>query len=1042
MYRIRPKSLLALLVFALILPEKAESHELSRPALMGVARDFLDRIGKKLQAPVTEASPVNNIPENDLLIFQPRIGEKIMVDAAIGGIRKDKTLFISFREFCQGMNFPLMVDTERLVAQGWFLKEDHTFTMDLNQGFVQSIGKRFEVSENEWFRQDGEIFVSSDSIRLWMGIDSVVDTEELLLDLVSDTPFPLENKLERRKRKLETVEFQKTPIQPRVDNPYRTASVPAADISLNNSVNKKHHELAESKVTQTIQTAGDLFGQTVRSFTTINRDHGLESFRFTAGQKSDQTDLLGSLHAREYQFGDVVPTELAGTGGSDQSFGARITNAEEGEITGSTSRAFEGDIPPDWDVELYDGPQLIAFQTVGPEGRYKFSDIDLFAGENDFRLVFYGPQGEIREEEVSIPVSLETVGADKKLYDISLTLNHVNTYSYYPDDNVDKGTPHLVVSYEQGIKEGLTLNAGLRARQANEKWKALAKTGVVVRAGKALLNANLVTDEELESSFQLIARQNFGEHSLRSSSLFATSKFDPDNGGGEVTTYRGEFSARGPLFHIRKSEISYGLETRYSELARGGNNMSAQFAQSTRVGKYTIGHALDFNRVYNEDGQTQEIASVFSARSSIGQTRIRGSARYIYYPDRELDNLTLNISRYLHKNVQAELEIKHDIKPDSTEATAKLNWQNDYFVLSPNITYNTDHDMRAGVNMRFGLVYDDFNKSVTMTRGSTTGKGAVHAFVYLDKDGNRKFDGADEPIPDAKVMGVQIPRNEMTDKDGVAFIHDLPEYEATDIILDQSTLGDPYYVSGSNGMSVLPRPGAPVNIEFPVHMSGEMDGTVYKPGVRGTEAASGVRLQLFNTSGESVMSSLTAFDGYYVISVIPPGDYLLMIDPDDLYNSGYRQPWPHKITIGYDGKVLAGQNIFLERGTEVPILFYKAPKENSVKKLALAPNSIELKMGSYKSYLLTQVMKLRIQKALRESGIEPVPLSLRETQIKDKPAQEVVTTLPTSALEEARNICAALTEKRLTCAITLPPQVLLNDNASADQSTIAKKPEG
>lgn len=1008
-----------------ILPQKAEAKEVSRAALMDLARDFVNRVGQKLQGDTPEEDALKQIPENELLLLQPRIARKILIDSTIGAMRRQDQTFVSFREFCQGLEFPLQVDTEKLSAQGWFIKESNIFTMDLSQGFVQVAGTRMDVDPSEWFRQDGEIFIATEAIFRWMGIEALIESEVLLLELESIDPFPVEERIARRKTRLGEDDRPTEPQLPRADNPYRIASVPVADVSLAFTVRKESGEMARTTSTQSILTSGDLFGLNTNTFTTMDRDKGITAFRFDAGQKSETDDLLGPLRAREFRFGDVIPTDLSGTGNAEQSIGMRITNSAEGEIAGTTTRTFEGDVPPDWDVELYDGAQLIAFQTVGATGRYKFSGVDLFAGENDFRLVFYGPQGEVREETVSIPIDLADVGADKRLYDVSLTLNNVNTYSLVPPEDDDEGTPHLVVSYEQGIHDGLSANAGFRTQQTNGLRKALAKGGIVARVGQTLFNADIVADEELETSFLTVARRAFGEHDVRISNFLATSGFDPDNSTDDPIVLRNQINVRGPILKWDNREITYSLASTVNELAGGTNNMNVNFSQNMRLGRFTLGHALTFSRSLNEDGQNQSFNSLFSARSSIGQTRIRASAGFDYEPAARWSGVNLVINRYLSKTVQVELELDQDLNPNKTEATARLNWNNDHFVLSPRITYNSNQELVAGVNMRFGLAYDEFSRSVTMTRQSMGGKGAVHAFVYLDRDGNRKFDGKDEPLPDVKVMGVQIPRSEKTDQDGVAFIHDFPEYEATDVVVDQSTLGDPYYVVGFEGLSIYPRAGVPVKIEFPVHLSGELDGSVFKPGPKGLQAASGLRLQLFDTKGQAVMSTLSAFDGYYVASVIPPGDYLLMVNPDDLQGTGLRQPWPRKIHIGYDGQVLAGQDIYLERGHEVPVRFVAKGKEKE-EPMAKTTGGIEIQMGAYRSSLLTQVMKLRIRKALFTAGIDSVGLETRDTQQDGRAMEEIVTTVPSSHMNEARQICDALVRERLACAMMLPPKLLLD----------------
>ena len=92
-------------------------------------------------------------------------------------------------------------------------------------------------------------------------------------------------------------------------------------------------------------------------------------------------------------------------------------------LTGNTelnTLDLQGDIQPGWDVELYRNDVLINALTAGPDGRYVFNDIELLYGNNTFRLIFYGPQGQIREKTKQVLVDSRTV-QNQHYFDLSLT---------------------------------------------------------------------------------------------------------------------------------------------------------------------------------------------------------------------------------------------------------------------------------------------------------------------------------------------------------------------------------------------------------------------------------------------------------------------------------------------------------------------------------------------------------------------------------------------------------------------------------------------
>jgi hypothetical protein len=93
-----------------------------------------------------------------------------------------------------------------------------------------------------------------------------------------------------------------------------------------------------------------------------------------------------------YHF--IFPSEIL-VGGNKQIKGAKITNTPVNSPLNFYQRDFEGDLKNGWEVELFHNDILIAKEEDSNTGRYHFKNIDLFYGMNRFKLVFYGPQGEI-----------------------------------------------------------------------------------------------------------------------------------------------------------------------------------------------------------------------------------------------------------------------------------------------------------------------------------------------------------------------------------------------------------------------------------------------------------------------------------------------------------------------------------------------------------------------------------------------------------------------------------------------------------------------
>ena len=173
-------------------------------------------------------------------------------------------------------------------------------------------------------------------------------------------------------------------------------------------------------------------------------EDALETFRFTLGRKDPEAELLGSLRAREYAIGSVLePAQKLLTIPGKQQPGFRLSNFPLTRQEQFDSQTFIGDLPPGWQVELYRNNTLIRFQQQGIEGQYRFESVPLLFGSNYFRLVFYGPQGQIREQEEFFEVGQ------------SLTKKGEHFYRALVSDN-ERGGNRATLQYDIGLKDWIS----------------------------------------------------------------------------------------------------------------------------------------------------------------------------------------------------------------------------------------------------------------------------------------------------------------------------------------------------------------------------------------------------------------------------------------------------------------------------------------------------------------------------------------------------------------------------------------------------------
>ncbi len=263
--------------------------------------------------------------------------------------------------------------------------------------------------------------------------------------------------------------------------------------------------------------SGDLLGFNMQSFSTGGPQEALLP-KVCAARSASRTPTAtcsAPLHATSYAFGDVdaVSSTLIGGGALEQ--GITMTNAPISATTSATSMPIRGDAQPGWDVELYRNGSYIDIRHVSANGQYDFGNVDLLGGDNDCPLIFYGPQGEVREVHQHVGVNPQTVGANKGYYALSLTRTGDTTFQDLSGGAagvLGQGDPHLGATYEYGLGKLGTADFGLRTQSlGNGAYTTFEQAGLATYLLGTYLNGDVAYESGNGATAEVLtARRNFG----------------------------------------------------------------------------------------------------------------------------------------------------------------------------------------------------------------------------------------------------------------------------------------------------------------------------------------------------------------------------------------------------------------------------------------------------------------------------------------------------------------------------------------------------
>jgi hypothetical protein len=226
-------------------------------------------------------------------------------------------------------------------------------------------------------------------------------------------------------------------------------------------------------------------------------------------------------------------------------------------------------------------------------------------------------------------------------------------------------------------------------------------------------------------------------------------------------------------------------------------------------------------------------------------------------------------------------------------------------------SYSSRGTVAAGVQLFMAMGKEPRQSAWLFDAQPMAGAGAASMRVFVDKNLDGVMDAGDEPIKGVSFTINGGTHQARTDEAGIAYLSRLPVKQNVDIAVDTGSLEDPQWMTQKKGVRVVPRPGKVTELDFPVIMTGEIDGTVYLVENDVKRGVGDVSLELVDAGRKVIAQTRTASDGYYIVPAVPPGNYLLRISREQLKRLNLTDTGMHMITVSSDGTFINGVDFSL-----------------------------------------------------------------------------------------------------------------------------------
>lgn len=819
---------------------------------------------------------------NEYLLLQVVINDVEMDDVS-EALQRGGKLYLPLGQVSEILDFPITVDVAARTAEGWFVREQNTFTLTPVSAEVK--GKTIALPPGSVFAEDKDIYVDSDLLHEWFPLNFATDMHRMTLNITTREALPFQARKSRDKahqRLAQQNQPAKDQTFKKIEIPYEAAAWPSVDLTFSPSYDSTSHATQSD---YSMLAAGDFGYLTSRLYAAGDLgQNNVSDLRLSFGRDDYESKLLGPAHASSFRFGDVDSASLSQVATPNRGRGFTITNRALDRSDNFDVTNFIGDSKPGWEAELYRNGTLIAFQTVGSDGRYSFTKIPILFGNNQFRIVFYGPQGQV--EEITKTVNAEASLLEKGQFAYNLSADEKNK-SLLGVANQNTTAPSGLAGvgeFEYGLTRWLTLAAGGAHTVLPDGDHSYATSGLRTSV-KGVLTAldgaydttkngystrlSLSTDvhDTLLSFQQKVARHFESEENT----------IDLANPINRQTVARADKQINvGSLDQINAS-LSYTLKQYQSgrDETLWTNQLSKTFLDSINVT-----NTLQEDR--DNMGLNQFTGHAF-LRGYYKHVLLGGEVDYDLQPLSDLNRVNLSALYPLSETISDNLTLTSQIAGARSNTIANTaTFDMGRYKLSLTGRASDQHDYFAGMtfNMSIGRIPDSDKWILSGKTLAETGIVAVRP--YIDHNFNQVRD-VNEAAPANAAIKIGSMSIKVDKYDTAIASQLLPNIPVT-IRMDQDTLTNPFaqqtnWSASVDAYTVVPRPGKVIAVNYPLFETSQIDGTVSVP--TGSSPA-GLVVELVNTEEQSVRATHTAFDGYYLLDGLMPGTYKLRVADSSL----------------------------------------------------------------------------------------------------------------------------------------------------------------
>jgi|GEM_PF-5562831 hypothetical protein len=806
---------------------------------------------------------------NEELILQVRFKRNIISEGIIG-LKENGEVYYPLKAFSGIFN----TDFRKIDNNKFGIKRDNfkEIIVDTDKNIITKKGKELSFNKNDFLEKNNQIFLSSQALSEIFDSDLKLNYSEMFLSVDTAEDYSFKDMSSRNKKRVYSGEGKDylaglTPL----DQSYSMFRFPLVDFQGN--LRYESDENKKELYDYSVKGKGEFLKAGLDFYIQGDEDDNPDTAELTAERISPKKESFFDL--TRVAAGDVKHDSFDVTGSGSKEKGVKIESRNLYRSRDFDVTEFEGNLSAGWDVELYRNNVLIKRQSSDEGKKFEFDDVPLFYGQNRFRLVYYGPQGEKRTEEKVVNIGSDMLQPGETEYGITLSEKEKTLLSF--EDEVkddDYGSAKITSVFSSGVGKNLSVEGGFKSEKIDHNRHNYYNIGLRGSYSGVLFKQSSVFDDQGGSALQASAQTRFDNVNMRLKNTFYDEFIDESSAGNPVEN-RFEASFSGIVLEDSDYPISWTLnETHVARKDSDSNFLSTGLGYTGSSFSLYNYNSWDKNSYSGSD--TNNVRGYLHGYLKDDDIRYRTKIDYSFYPEAELEKINISAEKSFNEKISSEISFENDFEDDTGKISSGLNYDSGKFVITPKVSADTRGEWEVRTDIGFSIGRDPNTKKLNLDSDKRSYYGEVSALVYEDENLNSVKDKNERVIRDAFVKTVNRGQTESTGEDGTAHIKGISAYRKEGIVFDESSLKDPYLVSSEKGYSFYPRAGRTEKAQFPVYTSAEITGKVFrqnKNGVKNILPYEKIRLK--SEDGKISKSFTSEYDGSFVLERIKPGEYIL-----------------------------------------------------------------------------------------------------------------------------------------------------------------------